>query len=118
MTDIYTRFDAATSRITAVALIYAGKVAGRVVIKFGEAATAYVQIWGLEMQSGRATGGGYDKATAAVEAAVAKLKPIRVEADLAVKNAKWALCSAFDGADGRSWEQRLETCGFTIARAI
>jgi len=118
MTDIYRKFDAATSRTTAVALIYAGKVAGRIVIKFGEAATAYVQIWGLEMQSGRATGGGYDKATAAVEAAVAKLKPLKAGDDLAAQNAKWALCSAFDGADGRGWEQRLETCGFTIARAI
>ena len=118
MTKIYDQFDKATSNTTAVALIYAGRVAGRIVIKFGAAATAYVQIWGVEMTNGRATGGGYDKATAAVEAAVAKGKGLSAGDNISAANALWALRSAFDGADGRGWEQRLETCGFTIARVI
>ena len=49
MTQIYDQFDSATRGISAVALIRDGRSVGRVVLKFGNAATAYVQLWGATM---------------------------------------------------------------------
>lgn len=121
MTKIYEQFDKATSNLTAVALIYNGRPAGRIVLKFSAATTAYVQIWGVEMTSGRATGGGYDKGTAAVAAAVAKTAKAAMCSDIpaSAANAFAALRAAFDGPDdGRRWEPRLEGAGFTIARVV
>ena len=117
MSDVYKQFDTATANITATALIYAGKPAGRIVLKHGAAVTAYVQIWGVEMVKGRATGGGYDRATAAIESAVSQLKNRKPsEGDNCAQTALWAMLRAFDGADdGSRWTKRLETCGFTVA---
>ena len=47
MTDIYDKFDAATRAFEAYAILRDGKPVGRIVIKFGNAATAYVQVWGV-----------------------------------------------------------------------
>jgi len=118
MTKIYDQFDAATRSITAAALLLGGDNVGRIVIKFGAAATAYVQIWGTEMTSGRATGGGYDKASAAVLNAVAKL-PIDVgHNDTAAAGLK-ALRNAFANASsGTGWDRALRDGGFVVAAVI
>jgi hypothetical protein len=118
--DIYAAFDKATNSFSASALILNGKVAGRIVIKFGAAATAYVQVWGVEMASGRATGYGYDKASAAVEAAVAKLRLDKAnERDDEGRAALAALLSAFSTRDdGARYTSRLEAAGFTLANVI
>lgn len=118
--SIYQQFDKATANFTAAALILNGKVAGRVVIKYGAAATAYVQVWGVEMASGRATGYGYDKATAAVDAAVAKLRLVKApEHDVEAQAALAALLSAFNTRDdGTRYTSRLEAAGFTLANVI
>lgn len=120
MTKIYDRFDAATRNTSCVAIICNGEPVGRVVLKFGNAVTAYVQAWGFEMQAGRAGGGGYDRASAAVAAAAAKLtagddaqdrKGARILGEL-----REALLER--AAGGTGWERRLEDAGFTIARVI
>lgn len=124
---VYAAFDKATNSFSASALILNGKVAGRIVIKFGAAATAFVQLWGVEMASGRATGYGYDKATAAVKAAVVKIAargPVadQVRAgDTEARDAMEALFTTFTAGDGRDGERgtrRLEAAGFTLANVI
>jgi hypothetical protein len=115
---IYDQFDRATANFNAVALIRDGVPVGRVLIKHGSAATAYVHIWGTEMTKGHAGGGGYDKSTAAVILAARKVvmpDKRRVRECEAVA----AMQEAFaDGRDGMGWEQRFEKFGFTIARVI
>ncbi|HEX8421271.1 MAG TPA: hypothetical protein VF638_14790 [Sphingomonas sp.] len=119
MTDIYAQFDKATGSTTAVALIFEGKVAGRVIIRFGAACTAYAHIWGAEMAKGRATGGGYDRATAAVGAALCKMMTRPNDRD---EFANRAFDAALGGGaymnGGEGWERVLENRGFTLARVI
>jgi hypothetical protein len=122
-TNIYEQFDKATKDTTAVVLILDGQAIGRIVIKYGSAATAYVHIWGTTMQKGRATGYGYDKATAAVTAAVVNIAKAGTIAgqcgsDADLRKALGALFTAFEKDDGRSWDARLRDAGFTVAFAI
>ena len=122
MTQIYDQFDSATRGISAVALIRDGRSVGRVVLKFGNAATAYVQLWGATMTRGRATGYGYDKASAAVGDAARRLLALLLsgedggQIDPATIS---AFAEAFDqGREGRSWQSALEHAGFTLAIVI
>lgn len=120
MTDTYDKFDRATRDFTACALLWQDVPVGRVVIKFGNAATAYVQIWGAPMATGRATGYGYDKASAAVMAAIARLDQApSYPADSPechtynmVRNA----VATWNG--GTRWDDVLRAAGFTIANVI
>lgn len=118
MTDIYDRFDKATREFTAVALVLDGQAVGRIVIKHGAAATAYVQIWGAEMACGRATGYGYDKQSAAVIDAVRRL-PESTASDATWRTAAEKIKAAFaDGRDGERWTRRLEAVGFAVCNVI
>lgn len=115
----YDRFDAATRNFTAQALLFDGKPVGRIVIKFGNAATAYVQIWGASMSSGRATGYGYDKATHAVMAAIDAMPDAPDIADKLASDAHkrlWDVADQWDG--GTRYSNALEQAGFTIANVI
>lgn len=121
MSKIYDRFDSATSNLSAVGIVRDGHAVGRIVIKFGAAATAYVQIWGAAMVSGRAGGGGYDKATAAVADAVRKLSVDQVDERRGIERAAMErLCEAFadNGAGGTRWMNRLEDRGFVLVNVI
>jgi len=119
MTNIYTRFDRATSDITAIALLRNGKPVGRIVIKYGAAATAYVQIWGAPMATARATGGGYDKATAAVMSAVERMTDRPNKRDTvatAAFDAIRAVASEWDG--GTRYTSALVAAGFMLALVV
>ena len=117
--NIYSKFDAATRDFTAQALLFNGQPVGRIVIKFGNAATAFVQIWGSPMATARATGYGYDKASQAVMDAIGKLK----KDDFPISQPE---CKAWDriravAADwkgGTRYASALEGAGFTIANVI
>jgi hypothetical protein len=92
-----------------------------VTLKHGNAVTAYVHWIGLEMQSGRAGGGGYDRATAACAAAARKLPRgldaatgMRVDPEAAYIDFRMAL--ERDG--GARWSQALERDGFTVCNVI
>jgi len=121
MTDIYTQFDKATVSLTAAALVLDGEAVGRVVVKYGAAATAYVQVWGAAMAKGRATGYGYDKTTAAIADAVRHLILASVSAgDTQAHDAMTRVLSAFadGGAGGERWDTRLRAAGFTVCNVI
>lgn len=117
MTDVYDRFDAATRSFRAWALLRDGKPVGRVVVKFGNAATAYVHLTGSQMATGRATGGGYDKESAAVRGAIAKLDPSIAD------EARGALIERLkvrnEGAGtGENWTTLVVDAGFQLAAVI
>jgi len=116
----YEQFDRAFAGISAYAIIKDGKPVGRVVIKHGAAVTAYIQAWLQPMAKGQARGGGYDRPTAAVQAAAAKLSPDmeypregRDPSELAAL--KTALTT---GKDGTRWQTLLENAGYTLALTI
>jgi len=117
MKDTYKKFDAATGNFSAYALLFDGKPVGRIVVKFGAAATTYVQIWGAPMATARATGYGYDKATQAVMDAIGRLQNDDCPVDE---------CKAFDRIravaaqweGGTRYQTALEQAGFTLATVI
>ena len=80
MTDIYEQHAAAFSKVSAfVILDLEGERVATVAIKYPNDGAgrlyAYVHLLGVEMVRGHANGYGYDKRSAAVAAAIAKIKP-------------------------------------------
>lgn len=119
MTDIYEKFDKATGNISAYALLWQGKPVGRIVIKFGAAATAYVQIWGAPMSSARATGYGYDKVSVAVMAAIARMNDWPSGQDEPALLAFARLQEARTHWNGSTrFTDAIERAGLTIANVI
>lgn len=117
MTKVYDQFDRATANILAVAILLDGAAVGRVVIKFGASATAFVHLTGSEMSTARAGGGGYDKASAAVRGAIEKLDETIADTKRA------ALISGLKAAEkaeggGADWTTVFARAGFTIANVI
>lgn len=116
---VYSHFESAFRGVSAYAVLRDGKPVGRVVIKYGAAATAYVQAWTQPMCKGQARGGGYDRASAAVQAAAAKLyngDALPCPDGLAVMEAMKA--ALIDGRDGVTWTRQLEAAGFVLALVI
>lgn len=116
----YAFFDRAFANISAYAILKDGKPVGRVVIKYGAGVTAYVQAWLQPMARGQARGGGYDRATAAVQAAAAKLSPDmeypREGRDPSELAAIKAALTAGNG--GTRWQSLLEDAGYTLALVV
>lgn len=112
MTNIYKQFDQATQSVGAYAILKGNEYVGRVVFKYPRDGAGrlycYVQVWGAPMQRGFASGGGYDKRTAAFENAVAKFS-----SDTAGHSKAWR--EAARGPDGVRWIARLERAGYTVA---
>lgn len=119
MTQVYERFDAATRNITAQALLFQGKPVGRIIIKHGASATAYVQIWGSSMATARATGYGYDKATQAVMDAIGRLDASEPPSD-SINALAWmrirSCAQSWQG--GTRYATALEQAGFTVCNVI
>ena len=105
-------------KLATVALKYPKDGAGRL--------WAYVHVIGSQMARGSANGYGYDKASAAVCAALAKWAPRHapsggVELDDYEKEARARFAmfkAAATSRDGYSWAQNLENAGFTVLQAV
>jgi hypothetical protein len=114
---IYDQFDAATKEIGAYAIFAGDKYAARIVLKYPRDGAGrlycYVHIFGSAMVRGSASGGGYDKATAAFEDAIGKLVDTSWPDSFAVEHLQ-AIMSA-TGPDGSRWARRLEKLGYTVA---
>lgn len=137
---VYDRLDRMTAGIEAVALTIAPESLGddpyslgRIVIRgrassSGRTVRAFVQVWGFPVVEGVAGGGGYDMATAAVDAACTKLLkllddterlPVSDEEDsIALKYARMVCVGVTSAHEGTDWKRRLEDQGFIICRAI
>jgi arginase family enzyme len=116
--SIYDDLDRATPGLTAFLILKDGENVGRAIIRRKTAVTAYLQIWGAQMQKGQARGGGYDMASAAIEAAAAKLEmPMDGPSHSALVPMVRKIIND-PKADGQHWFQRLERAGFTVAAVI
>ena len=134
-TNIYDQYSAAFSRVSAfvimkklfddieptrvatVALKYPADGAGRLF--------AYVHWIGLEMVRGYAGGYGYDKRSAAVEAAIAKLRKANEDALSFDDSTPPQPCNNFSefcvslrDCGGNSWDGALRDAGFTVLQAV
>ena len=122
MSEVYKQFDKATSQFTAQALLLNGEPVGRIIVKFGNAATAYVQLWGAPMASARATGYGYDKASAAIMSAIKRMcadeyLPHDDDKTACEAHAKLTACAImWDG--GTRYTNAIETAGLTVTNVI
>lgn len=108
----YAAFDRAFSNVSAYIIIHNGAAIGRVAFKHGVSVQCYAQVWGSDMQRGKAGGGGYDRSTAAVEQAFARMGG--TDANAAAAEHVTAIKAAMAGTDGKRWTQRLEEAGYTI----
>lgn len=120
---IYDQFDAAFRNVTAKAVLYQGEHVANVSLKHGRGATAYVHWIGAHMVRGTATGGGYDKATAAVYRALKVLQnqprgQYEGSECRSVGKNYLPFVEALDGDTGRNWDRALRDAGFTIITVI
>ncbi len=119
MPNIYELHDKAFARVSAFVVTRNGEKVATVAIKFPADGAgrlyAYVHWLGLEMVRGHAGGYGYNKRSAAVADAAAKIKggDIRGRAEELANNFIGALIED----DGRDWTRRLEDAGFTVMQA-
>lgn len=109
----YAAFDRAFSNVSAYVILHSGAAIGRVAFKHGASVQCYAQIWGADMQRGKAGGGGYDRATAAAEQAFSRMGAEGALRDDAAGHIL-ALQSALAGSDGKRWAQRVEDAGYTV----
>lgn len=123
--SIYDQKDASFSNVSAYVVMLGTQRIATVAFKFGGAVTAYVHIVGLEMTKGRAGGGGYDRQSAAVKAAIKATKPYALhEGEKPSTHADNlnGLRETFMGAtismDSQGWVRQLETQGFTVFQAV
>jgi hypothetical protein len=123
MTTIYERHCAAFNSVSAyIILNKQGDRVATIAFKYPRDGAArlyaYVHILGTEMVRGYASGGGYDKATAAVSSAIPKIKD-----GLDRKTMEWttqydALRSALAKDDGWHWYQAAEQADFVVLQAV
>ena len=108
----YAAFDRAFSNVSAYVILHSGAAVGRVAFKHGASVQCYAQVWGSDMERGKAGGGGYDRTTAAAEQAFARMGG--KDATPQVKAHVDAIQRAMTGPDGKRWTVRLEEAGYTI----
>lgn len=117
MTTIYDQHDKAFSRVSAFVIVDQGKRVATVALHFPADGAgrlwAYVHWLGLPMVRGYAGGYGYDKRTAAVASAAAKIHPSPTACER--QAAFQAACRADSGYD---WTRELEKAGFQVWQAV
>lgn len=112
----YVVLDHKADRVATIAFKYPRDGAGRLY--------AYVHFFGLEMVRGFATGGGYDKHTAACNVASAKIKALAgryaqgEEGDRFDRATLNRFILALSHNNGRTWENHLRQAGFTVLQAV
>lgn len=113
--ETYAQFDRAFRNVSAYAVSIHGKQVGRVAFKHGESRVdCYAQVWGAAMVKGSAGGGGYDKMSAAAEAAFAKLAADEKDPFAFCHAGSWKKALGAESRDGERWTRRLEAAGYTV----
>lgn len=127
MPDIYEQHRAAFARVEAFVVLDGDKLVARVAFKFPADGAgrlyAYVHWLGAEMVRGSASGGGYDKRTAACASAACK-----VPADWRPQYARDTIQGEVDRFKafrdamardaGQHWDGALRDAGFTVVQAV
>jgi hypothetical protein len=115
MADVYDAHRSAFNAVSAYVILRNGERVATVAIKHANAVTAFVHWIGYQMAKGRAGGGGYDRASASVSAAAAKMYSQPAETDHEMAG---TFAAALIGDDGRDWTRKLEAVGFTVLQAV
>lgn len=125
MTDIYDQHRAAFRNVEAYVILKDGERVANIAFKFPRDGAgrlyAYVHWFGLEMVRGSASGGGYDKRTAACANAIAKLgaaQAARGLPDPAECDKRAAFAEALAHDTGPTWDAQLRKAGFTVLQAV
>lgn len=112
MTSVYARHEAAFSRVSAFVILLDRQIIARVALKFPQDGagrlTCYFHVLGTEMVTGSASGYGYDKRSASVEAAACKIEAGYVD----------ALKTALSSCGGHDWTRVVEKAGYTVIQAV
>lgn len=124
MTNIYDQHDAAFRHVSAWVILKDGDRVAKIAVKFPRDGAgrlyAYVHWLGLPMVRGHAGGYGYDKQSAAIEAAARKLgdwnATYPTEATIATYEAFRNALSSPKAI--HYWYRELEDAGFTVFQAI
>ena len=101
----YCVVDKAGNRVASIAFKYPRDGAGRLY--------AYVHIFGGPMTRGFAAGGGYDKHSAAVLDAIAKIKPADYRPGAADVTTFKRMVDC-----GDTWDRQLRECGYQVFQAV
>lgn len=129
MSDIYDQHNAAFNRVSAFVVMRDGERVATIALKFPADGAgrlyAYTHWLGATMTRGYAGGYGYDKRSAAVESAVAKIPAnpfTAVELQYADGRPWFIHFAAFKAAlsdiGGEDWTRLLEKAGFTVLQAV
>jgi hypothetical protein len=121
---IYKQHEAAFKNVSAYVITDAtGERVATIAFKFaasGLRTTCYMHWLGSPMVRGSASGGGYDKASAAAWAASQTIKTgnaVNAAPDGEKMNAFIAFISAIKD-QGRHWDQDLKAAGFNVLQAV
>lgn len=124
MADIYDQHAAAFSNVSAFVILRDGERVATIAFKFPKDGAgrlyAYVHWFGLPMVRGFASGGGYDKKTAACAAAVRLIPeaPFVTMADAKERGNREAFRAALAKDGGQYWDATLRDAGFTVFQAV
>lgn len=119
----YDQHRAAFSNVSAYVIMFDGERVATVALKFPRDGAsrlyAYVHVFGSEMVRGFASGGGYDKRSAAVMDAVRKLKPWSSANGMDTSDAVIALMQkALSHDGGHDWARYLTDVKFEVLQAV
>ena len=121
-----TQHRAAFARVSAYVIVNKeGESVASIAFKFprdGAGRTsAYIRVFGNHMSRGSASGGGYDKQSAAVGVAARKIEYDTEEdagIDAKTANSIKAFKTALEKSNGYSWDTKLQESGFNVIRAV
>ena len=121
MADIYEQHSAAFARVEAYVVLDGDKLVARVAFRFPADGAgrlyAYVHWIGSPMVRGSATGGGYDKRTAACASAAGKMPRTTPIVEMPDRDAYEAFIAAMAADAGQHWDGALRGAGFTVFQA-
>lgn len=135
---IYEQHAAAFRHVSAYVVLKDGERVATIAFKFPKDGAgrlyAYVHWIGVEMVRGHANGYGYDKRSAAVESAVARIDLTNIEKEaralfpdddvkanmraFACLAGPKALKDALTNIGGNNWDRALQDAGFTVLQAV
>jgi hypothetical protein len=124
MSDIYEQHKKAFHNVEAFVVVQNGERIATVAFKFPADGAgrlyAYVHIFGGTMVRGFASGGGYDKRSAAFYAACAKIKTSDYADQPNGGPAQRSAAIIFKEFDdqGRTWQDHLRAAGFSVFQAV
>jgi hypothetical protein len=118
MSDIYDQHQAAFKHVSAYVVIKDGDCIANVAFKFAKSGlrtTCYLHILGSQMVRAYASGGGYDKCTAAVHSAISRIEA--EPGDIRTIQRVGAFRDAVTD-NGSHWDQDLRRAGFSVWQAV